>query len=175
MNIMTDQEKLNKLVNSLGGRKPLANYLGVSYGNIKAMLRKGKKDLPNWGKSMLYVNDIIMSNEREELEQKIINWGDSKNLNNPVKQTLKTLSEAGELADAVCKSELDKSIGLNYILDLVKNGDLDDVVDAIGDIEVCLTILKNQLGLRQTHCLEVAYEEIKDRTGKTVNGTFVKS
>ena len=92
----------------------------------------------------------------KDLRDKIIKWGKDKGLNDPVKQTLKTLSEAGELADAVCK------------------GDEDLIKDAIGDIEVCLTILKNQLGYNQTECLELAYNVISKRTGKTVNGTFIK-
>ncbi len=92
----------------------------------------------------------------KDLQDKVIKWGIDKGLNDPVKQTLKTLSEAGELADAVCK------------------GDEDLIKDAIGDIEVCLTILKNQLGYNQTECLELAYNVISKRTGKTVNGTFIK-
>ena len=108
---------------------------------------------------------------RQELESKVIQWGVDKRLYDPVKQTLKTLSEAGELADAVCKSGLDTHTG-KY---LNKEELIDDVIDAIGDIEVCLTILKNQLGLNQEYPLECAYDEIKNRTGETVNGTFIKN
>ena len=32
-----------------------------------------------------------------------------------------------------------------------------------------------QLNLDLVKCLEIAYEEIKDRNGKMVNGTYVKS
>lgn len=107
-----------------------------------------------------------------KLQQKIVNWADEKGLTDPVKQTLKTLSEAGELADAVCESRLDdQTVHYNELLD---NGELDDIIDAIGDIEVCLTILKNQLGLNMDYPLESAYEVIKHRTGKTINGTFAK-
>lgn len=105
---------------------------------------------------------------RQELEQAVIAWAKERNLNDPVKQTLKTLSEAGELADAVCKAS-------NNDLYVKNNGDKrEDIIDAIGDIEVCLTILKHQLNLDQETSLELAYEEIKNRTGETVNGTFVK-
>lgn len=104
---------------------------------------------------------------RQELEQAVIKWALDKNLINPVKQTLKTLSEAGELADAICKCSEE---------DLKDNTSdkMADVIDAIGDIEVCLTILKGQLGLYQSGCLESAYYEIANRTGNTVNGTFIK-
>jgi NTP pyrophosphatase (non-canonical NTP hydrolase) len=47
--------------------------------------------------------------------------------------------------------------------------------DAIGDIGVVLTILADMLGYDFTDCLELAYNEIKDRTGKTVDGSFIKT
>jgi NTP pyrophosphatase (non-canonical NTP hydrolase) len=92
----------------------------------------------------------------KDLRDKVIKWGVDRRLNDPVKQTLKTLSEAGELADAVCKEDEE----------LIK--------DAIGDIEVCLTILKAQLGYDQDECLQFAYDVISKRTGRTENGTFIK-
>ena len=107
--------------------------------------------------------------EREILEKKVIEWGKERKLNDPVKQTLKTLSEAGELADAVCASNLET---FNPDDEIAING---DIIDAIGDMEVCLTILKSQLKLPLNYPLEMAYKEIKDRKGKTVNGTFIKN
>jgi NTP pyrophosphatase (non-canonical NTP hydrolase) len=98
---------------------------------------------------------------RHDLEEKIIQWGKDKNLIDPVKQTLKTVSEVGELADAIAKWEPNEAPTM-------------DILDAIGDIEVCLTILKHQLGLHQDYPLRYAYYIIKERTGKTVNGTFIK-
>ena len=44
----------------------------------------------------------------------------------------------------------------------------------MGDIFVTLIILCNQIGIEPTRCLDMAYEKIKDRTGKTVNGIFIK-
>lgn len=102
------------------------------------------------------------------IRENVIQWAKDKSINDPIKQTLKTLSEAGELADAVCASNLDR----DYDVEDIHN--LENIVDAIGDIEVCLTILKEQLGLSQDGCLEAAWDEIKNRTGKTVNGTFIK-
>ena len=37
-----------------------------------------------------------------------------------------------------------------------------------------LIILAAQSGFTATECLEAAYNEIKDRKGKTVDGVFVK-
>ena len=45
----------------------------------------------------------------------------------------------------------------------------------MGDVQVTLIILCAQLGIDYKESLEEAYAEIKNRTGKTVNGTFVKS
>ena len=47
-------------------------------------------------------------------------------------------------------------------------------VDAIGDITVVLIGYCLQRGLTLEQCLESAYNEIKSRTGKIVNGVFVK-
>ena len=44
----------------------------------------------------------------------------------------------------------------------------------MGDIFVTLIILCNQIGIEPIRCLDMAYEKIKDRTGKTIDGVFVK-
>jgi NTP pyrophosphatase (non-canonical NTP hydrolase) len=98
---------------------------------------------------------------RHDLEQKVIQWSKDNNLIDPVKQTLKTVSEVGELADAMCKWNPNEALS-------------NEIIDAIGDVEVCLTILKRQLSLPQDMPLKWAYDIIKERTGKTVNGTFIK-
>lgn len=46
--------------------------------------------------------------------------------------------------------------------------------DAVGDITVVLIGYCLQRGLDFEQCLESAYNEIKGRTGKLVNGVFVK-
>lgn len=45
----------------------------------------------------------------------------------------------------------------------------------MGDIFVTLIILCDQLDIYPVDCLAMAYEKIKDRQGRTINGTFVKS
>lgn len=49
------------------------------------------------------------------------------------------------------------------------------VKDEMGDIFVTLIILCEDLGIDPVHCLEMAYEKISKRHGRTINGTFVKS
>jgi NTP pyrophosphatase (non-canonical NTP hydrolase) len=58
--------------------------------------------------------------------------------------------------------------------DAIEEYDLPDIVDAIGDCSVVLAIIAAQCGLAFEQCQEAAWEEIKDRKGRIINGTFVK-
>jgi NTP pyrophosphatase (non-canonical NTP hydrolase) len=92
-------------------------------------------------------------------EDRVSGWGSDRNLiegSTPAHQLGKLLEECGELAAAIAN----------------KNGD--DATDAIGDISVVLCVIANQLGLRYSECQEAAWEEIKDRKGRMVDGVFVK-
>ena len=93
------------------------------------------------------------------IERKVIEWANERGLikeENATKQLLKLTEEVGELADAFLK------------------GDPYETIDAIGDIQVVLIILCEQLNINYTQALESAYNDIKERKGKTVNGTFIK-
>ena len=94
----------------------------------------------------------------EDLRIRIEGWEEERKLlpGNPDKQTLKLMEEAGELAGALLKRDVDK------------------MIDEIGDCFVVLIILSRQLDILPEICLQTAWEKIKDRTGKTVNGTFIK-
>ena len=162
---------------------------------------------------------------------KVIEWAENKDLlkpSNSKKQSLKMISEAGEICDAICKD--DKA----------------ELIDAIGDTLVTIIIFSRQKGMLQSghleqicnrshddsysincnltaiaiiqkitklakfdnrnsdimsfgntyiktakivqhlsdlaiaydttleHCLDTAYDVISKRTGKTINGTFIK-
>lgn len=50
----------------------------------------------------------------------------------------------------------------------------DEVVDGIGDQAVTLILAADLLGVSFAECLHYAYEEIKNRKGKMVDGQFVK-
>jgi NTP pyrophosphatase (non-canonical NTP hydrolase) len=56
----------------------------------------------------------------------------------------------------------------------ILDNDIDDIKDAIGDIQVVLAVMCCQLGIDIDECREIAWEEIKDRKGKMVDGVFVK-
>ena len=49
--------------------------------------------------------------------------------------------------------------------------------DALDDdlVTLMLVVLATQFNLDLVKCLEIAYEEIKDRNEKMVNGTYVKT
>jgi NTP pyrophosphatase (non-canonical NTP hydrolase) len=86
-------------------------------------------------------------------------WADNRNLiqgSTPEKQMLKLTEEVGELAAALAR------------------GHVGNAEDAIGDCAVVLVILSEQLGLDFHTCCERAWEQIKDRKGKMVDGVFVK-
>lgn len=85
-------------------------------------------------------------------------WSIARKLHaaDPVKQMLKLTEETGELAAAIAR---DNTAAM---------------VDAVGDILVVLTILCQQTGISLTAAFEEAYQAIKHRNGKTVNGVFVK-
>lgn len=95
----------------------------------------------------------------KELTNKIEQWAMARDLHtaDPNKQMLKLGEEFGEL----CQS-------------LAKNRKKAAVKDAIGDMYVVLTILSMQLDIDIEDCIQMAYEEIKFRKGKMVNGVFVK-
>ena len=98
--------------------------------------------------------------ETNELISAICSWGSDKGINNPDKQTIKLMEEVGELANEISRSRYDTP----------------EVRDAIGDIGVVLIILADILGYDFIdQCLLPAYNVIKDRTGHTVSGSFIKT
>lgn len=92
------------------------------------------------------------------LHQRIRDWATERGIDksDPTKQMLKLYEEVGELSAGLAKSQPDK------------------IIDGIGDAFVVLTILAQQLGTDIPTCAKAAYDEIKDRSGKTINGVFVK-
>ena len=105
----------------------------------------------------------------EELKEYALDWAKDKDLlysQNADKQFMKFIEEVFEF-----KSELDL-----YTNHVGKMKDLSKVhlKDEMGDIFVTLIILCEQFEIDPVVCLEMAYEKVKGRSGKTINGTFVK-
>jgi hypothetical protein len=49
------------------------------------------------------------------------------------------------------------------------------LIESFGEMYIILAHLAAELGSNLEECLEIAYNEIKNRSGKTVNGSFVKN
>ena len=98
------------------------------------------------------IENSIFTRIREWARQRgIFKEGDTKT------QYIKLQEECGELAQALLKDKQE------------------DVIDSIGDIVVVLTNLAYLRGIDIELCIEAAYNEIKNRKGKMINNTFVKS
>lgn len=90
---------------------------------------------------------------------KIVNWANDRNLiqgSTVEKQFIKLSEEFGELAEAIAKGRPSQAL------------------DSIGDMGVVLNIMAAQYGSSFEDCLDIAYDEIKDRKGRMVNGVFIK-
>jgi len=86
-------------------------------------------------------------------------WASNRGLykgGDPKTQALKLVEEVGETCKAILKS------------------DQAEIEDGIGDCVVVLTNLAHLCNTDIEHCIELAYNEIKDRKGKMDNGTFKK-
>tara|TARA_Y100000768_G_scaffold388529_1_gene384978 strand:+ start:2368 stop:2670 length:303 start_codon:yes stop_codon:yes gene_type:complete len=90
-------------------------------------------------------------------EKLIAQWHKDRNLidgSTDKDQYMKLIQEAGELSDSLCKNK--------------------DIRDDIGDIMVVLINIMVRNNLTMTECLMVAYDDIKDRKGKMIDGIFIK-
>ena len=97
--------------------------------------------------------------EQPNVYDLIRQWADERGLyrNGDTKtQFAKLQEEAGELARAILKN------------------DREEFIDAIGDMMVVLTNLAALEGLKVEDCVVSAYQVIEKRTGKMINGSFVK-
>lgn len=95
----------------------------------------------------------------ENLHDAVVRWSYERSIVSPKnthKQFIKVTEELGELAEGINKDNQRQ------------------IKDSLGDILVTLIILSKDLDVDLLDCLRGAYVVIKDRTGKTVNGVFVK-
>jgi len=123
------------------------------YNKAFAEYFKAVRDLKN---NSIQVPDYTKS---QMMFNKIRTWAETRGLyekGDPMVQYVKLQEEAGELAKALLKD------------------DQPEVIDAIGDMVVVLTNLAHQRGVYIEECIQTAYDVINKRTGKMINGTFVK-
>ena len=100
-----------------------------------------------------------------EFERAIRKWSNDRGLiegTTVIKQYQKLLEEYEELGDALFDNK-------TALRDMLRNIKLE-----IGDMQVVLANICTQLGCTLEECAWLAYDKIKDRKGKMINGTFVK-
>ena len=93
------------------------------------------------------------------LEERVLMWAENKGIlekAEPINQALKTLEEVNELLTGIVTD------------------DHEEIKDAFGDILVTIIIGAELQGLNLLDCLESALNIIEKRTGKMINGQFVK-
>ena len=136
----------------------------ISKNAVTSMFNKNRCYIYN----KAYANEFIeqTSNEKsfyESNEENVYDliraWATNKGIyksGDSRTQYIKLMEEAGELAQAILKN------------------DEPEVIDAIGDMVVVLTNLAKLRGHDIEDCVTSAYDVIKSRQGKMINGTFVK-
>ncbi len=96
----------------------------------------------------------------EITEMQVVRWGEARGIvkNSDSKtQLLKAVSEIGELADAITKRD--------------KTG----IIDGLGDVLVCLTMVAAIEDIDVKKCFAYAYDQIKDRKGfLNESGVWIK-
>lgn len=153
-----DIEKYNTAI-SLGWKVFRFTYEHLNKKNIK--------------KTMEFIkNNLYISKKNSTMEKRhecncinnyfslIREWANERDLyknSNAEKQFLKFMEEVGELSRALLKN------------------DSENIKDAIGDCVVVLTNLAHMAGVEIEECISSAYNVIKNRKGKMINGVYVKN
>lgn len=116
-----------------------------------------------FGVEVSYLLGYDSDNTFSDLIDKVNDWADKRSLKqaDPKIQWMRITEEVGEIRDVLLKPT--KFTEPQSALK-----------DAIGDTLVTIIVLAHQLDLDVTECLGIAYEEIKNRKGKMINGTFIK-
>ena len=142
---------------------PKLNILNWEHGTGEIKGSNAKKLADYFGVSIPYLLGYDTDNTLSGLITKINDWADKRNLKqaDPKIQWMRITEEVGEIRDVLLKPTkfTEPQAALK---------------DAIGDTLVTIIVLAHQLDLDVTDCLSIAYDEIKNRKGKMVNGTFVK-
>lgn len=166
--------RLKSLRKEVGlSQRELAEEVGVSYRTIQNwengvnQIKPDKAQLlaDYFGVSVGYLLGIDTPEKDgfTELIDKVNDWADKRSLKqaDPKIQWMRITEEVGEIRDVLLKPT--KFTEPQSALK-----------DAIGDTLVTIIVLAHQLDLDVIECLGIAYDEIKNRKGKMVNGTFIK-
>lgn len=111
-----------------------------------------------------------------ELQPLIIEWAREKDLiklENALKQSSKTQEELDEMKAHIFM----QSVGIDNYWNAIKNKSVnvkEAIKDDIGDQIVTLIIQCAIQNIDLLECLNIAWNEIKDRKGTTIDGKFIK-
>lgn len=111
----------------------------------------------------------------QELEKLVLEWAKEKGILDkatPLAQAKKTLEEVNELFESCFAQDDGEETFINHKGKEVNTKE--EIKDALGDILVTIIIGAELQGLKLEDCLESAYNVIKNRSGKMINGQFVK-
>ncbi len=97
---------------------------------------------------LMDLNDLVQAVEKWHEDRNLIDGATDKD------QVCKLIQEMGELSDNVCKGN--------------------DIRDDLGDMMVVMINIMKRNNITLEDCLQVAYNDIKDRKGRMVDGIFVK-
>lgn len=131
-------------------RKPAEKFGGLGISMNKDKLDKMMGDAFKDAKESFHLYDAVKNIKKWGAERGITDGDPSRQLN-------KLTEELGKLAEGFNKEFPEQ------------------IEDSLGDMFVVMTLFAEQNGLNIVDCIQSAYETIKDREGKTVDGVFVKS
>ena len=94
----------------------------------------------------------------DTLFDRVVEWGRDRGINNPAMQFAKLNEEVGEIAHELTRMHFHTN----------------EMADALGDTLVVLIILADIFGYDLRECLNGAYGVIKNRSGRTEDGNFIK-
>lgn len=113
--------------------------------------------------------------EFKQLNERVIKWANNKGIlekATPLTQLEKTKEEINELNEALVA----QNNNLEYYINSkgVKVNTQEQIIDGIGDTLVTMLIQAKKQNLDPLVCLEFVLDIIENRTGKMINGKFVK-
>lgn len=117
---------------------------------MDALIWRAEKEVELFGEDCLQIDKKIAL---------IVKWGRDRHITNIDKQYIKVTEEVSEIAREIVRGNYDK----------------DEMMDAIGDSMITLIILSDLLNINPVDSLEEAYQEIRNRKGKVIDGSFVKN
>ena len=104
------------------------------------------------------IKEAIEASHLLDAVNNIKKWGAERGITDgdPSRQLNKLTEELGDLAEGFNKKVPEQ------------------VEDSLGDMFVVMTLFAEQNGLDIVSCIQSAYDIIKDREGKNIDGVFVK-